>query len=67
MKYIFLALVVLVSGCSTKASVAGEVVHRVITCTSGESCKTRLAKDCPTGGAIHGIRQAVEIEYSCNS
>lgn len=68
MKFVFLALLVAISGCAaTKRLIAGEVAHQVIVCNSSASCKERLAKDCPNGGVLHGIRQAVEIEYSCNS
>lgn len=64
----FLVLCFLVvSGCSVAKSGVGQVAHQVITCTSSEGCKEALAKDCPKGGVIYGVRQALEIEYSCNS
>jgi hypothetical protein len=56
----------ILTGCSVPRFIAGEVAHQVITCTSSASCKERLAKDCPHGGILHGVRQAVEVEYSCN-
>jgi hypothetical protein len=67
MKYVMAALIVFISGCSAKRLILGEVSHQVIVCNSSASCKERLANDCPNGGVLHGIRQAVEIEYSCNS
>jgi hypothetical protein len=67
MKYILMALIVATSaGCSAKRLILGEVAHQVIVCTSNTDCKERLTKDCPKGGVLHGIKQAVEIEYSCN-
>lgn len=68
MKYILMALIIATSGCAaTEKLIVGEVAHQVIFCNSSESCKERLAKDCPKGGVLYGVRQAVEIEYSCNS
>lgn len=66
MKYVLMALILATSGCAAKRLIVGEVAHQVIVCNSSASCKERLAKDCPNGGVLHGIRQAVEIEYSCN-
>lgn len=54
------------TGCSAKKLGLGQVAHQVITCTSDIECKTMLAEDCPNGGVLHGIKQAVQIEYSCN-
>ena len=55
-----------VTGCSAQKLGVGQVAHQVITCTSNLDCKTKLAEDCPKGGVLYGVRQAVEIEYSCN-
>jgi hypothetical protein len=59
-------MMTLVSGCSAVKRSVGQVSHQVITCTSELDCKTKLSEDCPKGGTLYGVRQAVEIEYSCN-
>lgn len=65
--YVFFFVVALsICGCSAKSLGVGQVAHQVITCTSDIDCKTKLANDCPKGGVLHDLRQAVEIEYSCN-
>lgn len=55
-----------VSGCSVVKNGPGGVAHQIVVCTSELDCKTRLANECPKGGVLYGIKQAVEIEYSCN-
>lgn len=65
-KYVILIAILICSGCSSAKLGIGEVAHQVITCTSDVECKTKLSEDCPKGGVLHAIRQAVEIEYSCN-
>lgn len=55
-----------VAGCSVINHGPGQVAHQKVACTSEEDCKTKLANSCPTGGVLHGVKQAVEIEYSCN-
>lgn len=60
-----LGLMCMISGCSAVKSSIGPVSHQVITCTSEIDCKTQLAEDCPNGGTLYGVRQALEIEYSC--
>lgn len=67
MKYILVVSMILFSGCSVNKIIPGQVAHQVVVCTSNDQCKERLARECPKGGVLHGIRQAVEIEYSCNS
>ena len=67
MRLIIVALMLVVaSGCSTVKNGLGQVSHQVITCTSEIDCKTKLSEDCPKGGVLYGVKQAVEIEYSCN-
>jgi hypothetical protein len=68
MRRIICALVLglMISGCSVVKGGSGPVSHQVITCTSELDCKTKLSEDCPKGGTLYGVRQAVEIEYSCN-
>jgi uncharacterized protein YceK len=63
---VLIALIAMTSGCSAVKRSVGQVSHQVITCTSEIDCKTKLADDCPKGGTLYGVRQAVEIEYSCN-
>lgn len=62
---VLLILMTAISGCSAVKRSVGQVSHQVITCTSEIDCKTKLADDCPEGGVLYGVRQAVEIEYSC--
>lgn len=66
MRIIFGLMLISMSACSVPPFIAGQVAHQVITCTSSEECKEKLSTDCQKGGVIHGIKQAVEIEYSCN-
>lgn len=66
MRIVLCMCVMLFAGCSVKDRIVGEVAHQVVTCTDPEACKDRMVKECPHGGVLHSIKQAIEVEYSCN-
>lgn len=66
MRVFYVALMLFFSGCSVSSLIPGQVVHHTVTCTDPTVCKERMANDCPNGGVLYSIKQAVEVEYSCN-